>query len=140
MERKLLKPRYACVQEATVWLYYFPLSVKIPMNEQQNNSRLIGRARLKSNQCCKGHCKRKNLLNHGDHDVMEGLRSLFVENNEKLGDDHINAASQLLCTQFEELQDLSYQLLINTVMKEHYGYRKYRLPHVLEHVKHPTGT
>ena len=40
---------------------------------------------------------------------MERYKKLIreVRNNEKLGDDHINAANQLLRSQFEELQGLS---------------------------------
>jgi len=46
----------------------------------QNNSHLSGRAGLKSNQCHKGHRKRKILLNHdGHHYVIERFKKLICE-------------------------------------------------------------
>ena len=40
---------------------------------------------------------------------MERFKKLIydVKNDEKLGDDHIDAANKLLCSQFEELQGVS---------------------------------
>ena len=38
---------------------------------------------------------------------MTGMVITEVKNGEKLYDDHINAANQLLCGQFENVQDLS---------------------------------
>ena len=82
------------------------------MGEEQNNLHLSGRAGLKPNQCRKVRRRRKILLNHDAcsyHDVMERFKKLIydVKNNEKLGDNHIDAANQLLHSQLEELQGLS---------------------------------
>ena len=60
-------------------IYYFLQSIKIPLGEQQNNSNLIGRAGLKPNQCHKGHCKSKTLLNHGVHCYYDVIRSWFLK-------------------------------------------------------------
>ena len=89
----------------------FYIFCRVPLGEQQNNLHLSGRVAQKQTQCHKGRHKRKLVNNDGccHHDVMERCKKLIyeVKNNEKLGDDYINAANQLLCSQFEELQGLS---------------------------------
>lgn len=47
------------------------------------------------------------------HDILEKFRKLIsdIKNGEKLSDDHINAASQLLHSQFEDVQGLCSPVL-----------------------------
>ena len=82
------------------------------MSEQQNNSHLSGTAGPKPNQCHKVRHRRKISLSHDaccHHYVMERFKKLIcdVQNDEKLGDDHIDAANKQLRSQFEQLRGLS---------------------------------
>ena len=96
-------------------------------------------------QCYKGYRKRKILANNNDeccqHDVMQRYKKLIreVKNNEKLGDDHINAANQLLHSQFKELQGLSSPVIGQKLSFEKFdcmlgyaGYAYYQVLHTGE--------
>ena len=72
------------------------------------------------------------------HDVMQRFKKLInqVKNNEKLGDHHINAANQLLRSQFQKLQGQSSPVIGQKLSFEKFnwmlgyaGYAYYQVLH-----------